>query len=181
MSENPGRTGAHATPAPSPWVIQHLPPARGGDAALDVACGSGRHLLLALERGYAVTGVDRDTVRASQVAVAGHKPFRLVTADLEDGSFWPLPGEKFAAVIVTNYLHRPVLPDVIAAVAPGGLLIYETFAQGNERYGRPSNPAFLLAEGELLRAVEGRLTPVAFEQATLSDPARVVQRICARA
>lgn len=163
--------------APSPWVARYLEPARDGQTALDLASGSGRHARLARSREYTVTAVDRDLSRVADLAACSG--VTLIQADLEDGTPWPLAGQTFSVVIVTNYLHRPLLPAIVAAVAPSGLLIYETFARGNERYGRPSNPAFLLQPGELLAAVAGHLTPVAFEHATLDNPARIVQRIAA--
>jgi SAM-dependent methyltransferase len=101
----------------------------------------------------------------------------VVEADLEDGSPWPLDERRFDAIVVTNYLHRPLLPILVDRLSPGGVLVYETFARGNERYGKPANPAFLLEPGELLRAVAGRLRVIAFEDVALAD--RVVQRIVA--
>ena len=166
--------------APSVWVerFARLIPAAG--TALDLACGGGRHSRLLLGLGYRVAAVDRDL--AGVADLAGTAGFEAVAADLEDGSPWPFAGRRFEAVIVTNYLHRPILPTVVASVAPGGLLIYETFAEGNERYGRPSNPAFLLAPGELLEAVRGRLAVVAYEHGVVDRPKpAVVQRLCAAA
>lgn len=145
---------------------------------LDVACGAGRHSRYFLARGCAVTAVDRDVSRVRDLA--GRPRFELVQANLEDGSPWPFPGRRFDAVIVTNYLHRPLLPLLIASLAAGGVLIYETFAEGNERLGRPRNPAHLLKAGELLEAVRGKLEVVAYEMAEISDPIpAVMQRICA--
>ncbi|MEQ1697428.1 MAG: class I SAM-dependent methyltransferase [Hyphomicrobiaceae bacterium] len=166
---------------PSPWIARFLQPAKSGQTVLDVATGSGRHARLAHALGYAVTAIDRDLSRVA--GLANTPNITLLQSDLEDGSPWPLAGQAFDAVIVTNYLHRPILPAIIAAVAPNGLLLYETFAQGNERYGKPSNPNFLLAPGELLDAVHGHLTPVAYEHVTLSSPpgspTAIVQRIAA--
>lgn len=162
---------------PSPWIARYLVPAQPGQTALDVATGSGRHARLAHALGYAVTAIDRDLSRVADLAAL--PAVTLLQADLEDGSPWPLPGQTFDVVIVTNYLHRPILPAIIAAVAPNGILLYETFAQGNERYGKPSNPNFLLRPRELLDTVNDRLTPVAYEHATLDNPSRVVQRIVA--
>jgi len=154
----------------SPWVSRFAPLVPDGPV-LDVACGGGRHARLFLERGHKVTAMDRDLG-------ATHAPgAELIQADLEDGSPWPLPGRLFAGVVVTNYLWRPLLPRLVEALAPGGVLIYETFAQGNERFGSPRNPDFLLARGELLRVAEG-LCVVAYEDG-IEDEARVVQRICA--
>ena len=139
---------------------------------LDVAAGSGRHSKLFAERGLQVVAVDRETANVPGV--------RFVRADLEDGSPWPLAGERFAAIVVTNYLHRPLFPQLVAALAEGGVLIYETFMAGNERFGRPSNPAFLLEPGELLSAFAS-LTPIGFEQGYVETPKpAMIQRLCAR-
>jgi len=138
---------------------------------LDVAAGSGRHARLFAARGKEVVAVDRD-----EQAIPG---VRFVKADLEDGSPWPFPGRRFGGIVVANYLHRPLLPQLAASLDEGGVLIYETFMLGNESYGRPSNPAFLLQPGELLHAFNS-LTVVAFEQGTVERPKKaVIQRICA--
>ena len=167
--------------SPSPWIVRYLQPARPGATALDVATGSGRHARLAHALGYTVTALDRDLSRVSDLAATPN--ITLLQSYLEDGALWPLNGQYFDVVIATNYLHRPILADIVASVAPNGLLLYETFAAGNERYGKPSNPNFLLRPGELLEAVRGRLTPVAFEHVTLDSssgtPAAIVQRIVA--
>lgn len=129
-------------------------------------------------RGHVVKAVDRDV---GAIAALGAQPgIVAVQADIESGP-WPCGSETFAAVVVTNYLHRPLLPVLVNAVASGGVLIYETFAQGNERFGRPSNPAFLLRPGELLDAVRGRLRVIAYEDVQIDDPKpAMVQRICAQ-
>lgn len=146
---------------------------------LDVACGSGRHTRVLLERGLRVACVDRDTSGVADLA--GRDDVRIVAADLEASGRLRVPGGPYAAVVVTNYLHRPILPELVGAVAPGGLLIYETFAAGNERYGRPRSPAHLLEPGELLDAVRGRLRVLAYEDVTVEAPRRAaIQRICAR-
>ena len=155
----------------SPWVRRFAPLVTPGGAVLDVACGSGRHARLFLERGHPVTAIDRD------IAATDAPGAELIQADLEDGSPWPVEGRSFAAIVVTNYLWRPLLPRIVASLAPGGVLIYETFAQGNERFGSPRNPNFLLARGELLRVAEG-LTVVAYEDG-IENGCRVVQRVCA--
>jgi len=145
---------------------------------LDVACGGGRHLRAALAAGYRVTGVDRNL--AGLADLIGKPGVELIEADLETGAAPPFADRQFDGVIVTNYLWRPILPDIIAAVAPAGLLIYETFALGNERFGRPSNPQFLLKPGELINAVSPFLTTIAFETLALSKPVKkIVQRIAA--
>ena len=159
---------AHASiDSPSAWVARWAPLVTRGPV-LDVASGAGRHAKLFAQRGLEVIAVDRDAQ-----SIAG---VRFVKADLEDGSPWPFAGQRFDAIVVTNYLHRPLLPVIAAALADEGVLIYETFMIGNERFGKPSNPNFLLRPGELLQAF-GALTVVAFEQGT-TDRA-VVQRICA--
>ena len=144
---------------------------------LDVACGGGRHARYLAGLGYRVEAVDRDAQALS--ALAGAAGVNARVADLEDGE-WPYAREHFDAIVVTNYLHRPLFPHLLAAVAPGGVLIYETFAAGNERYGRPSNPDFLLKPGELLQVAHGRLEVVAYEnlEVELPKPA-MIQRICA--
>ena len=139
---------------------------------LDVACGAGRHARHFAERGLEVVAVDREP-RALGGAI------RFVQADLEDGSPWPFAGQRFAAIVVTNYLHRPLLQTLVSSLDEAGVLLYETFMAGNERYGRPSNPAFLLRPGELLEACRG-LAVAAFEQGLVERPKMaVVQRICA--
>jgi SAM-dependent methyltransferase len=147
-----------------------------GAAVLDVAAGGGRHSRFFADRGHKVTVLDRDTS-----PLASHSDVEIVQADLEDGSPWPLPGRTFGAVVVTNYLHRPLFPALLDALAPGGVLLYETFMEGNERFGRPSNPAFLLKDGELLDLARGRLSVTAYEARMISEPKMaMVQRIAAR-
>jgi SAM-dependent methyltransferase len=166
-------SSGHAGLSPSPWVQRwsHLVPP--GASVLDVACGSGRHVHWFAGRGCRVTGVDRDA--------AVLQPLRAVAdvhvADIEAGP-WPVAGQRFDAVIVTNYLWRELLPTIIASVSDGGLLIYETFADGNQTVGKPSNPQFLLRPGELLGAVAG-LRVVAFEDGFATGPDRFIQRIVA--
>jgi len=142
---------------------------------LDVACGAGRHALYFAERGFEVFAVDREDPLLPGA-------IRFVRANLEDGSPWPWPGKRFAAIVVTNYLHRPLLPLLAKSLDEGGVLIYETFMVGNERYGKPSNPHFLLRPGELIEALidaSGALTVVGFEQGVLERTKKaVVQRIC---
>jgi SAM-dependent methyltransferase len=162
---------------PSPWLVRFAPLIERGGEVLDVACGRGRHTRYLLERGHRVVAVDRDLTGVADLR--GRSDVELIEADLEDGRPFPLAGRRFAAVVVTNYLHRPLLPDLVAAVGRGGVLVYETYAQGQERYGRPRNPDFLLRPGELLDAVRGQLTVVAYEDLVDERPARA-QRICAR-
>jgi SAM-dependent methyltransferase len=155
---------------PSAWVVRWSALVERGPV-LDVASGAGRHAMFFAERGFEVIAVDREPQKIQGVEVT--------QADLEDGSPWPLGERRFAAIVVTNYLHRPLLPLLADRLEEGGVLLYETFMVGNERYGRPSNPNFLLRPGELLEAFR-TLTPVAFEQGLVERPGRaVVQRICA--
>ncbi len=159
------------TEAPSDWVVRWAGLIERGPV-LDVASGSGRHARLFAQRGLEVVAVDRE-----QQAFGGKVKF--VKADLEDGSPWPFAGQRFAGVVVANYLHRPLMKVLEESLDEGGVLIYETFMAGNERYGRPSNPDFLLRPGELLEAFAA-LTVAAFEQGTVERPKKaVVQRICA--
>lgn len=171
-------SAAHGRDTASPWVERYLPEAPPGGRLLDVACGGGRHLRLGLERGWLVTGVDRDLAGVGDLD--GQPRAELIRADLEAaGSRWPLCGRRFQAVVVTNYLWRPILPDIVAAVADDGLLIYETFAVGNARFGRPSNPDFLLRPNELIDVARPRLTVLAFAGGERREPPAMVQRIAA--
>lgn len=167
-----GPSQPHDTGQPSDWVRRFAPYVASGEPVLDVAAGNGRHVRLFLERGHPVVAVDR-----APRGMPSHARLEVVTADLEDGSPWPLPGRRFAGIVVTNYLHRPLLPILADSLTPGGILFYETFARGHEHLGKPSNPAFLLEPGELLAAFGARLRVLAYEDLTLSD--RVVQRIAA--
>jgi SAM-dependent methyltransferase len=167
------KDNVHGTEPPSAWVQRwsHLVPA--GGTVLDVACGHGRHLRWFAGRQHPVTGVDRSPEAIAAVAPLGES----VVADIEGGP-WPFAGRTFAGVVVTNYLWRPLLPTLVASVAPGGVLICETFAAGNETVGKPSRPDFLLQPGELLQACAG-LRVVAFEDGFSAAPDRFVQRIAA--
>ena len=169
----------HSPSRPSAWVRRFAPLVPAAGAVLDLAFGGGRHSRLFRAAGHPVTAVD---IAVSGLAdLAGREGLEIVEADLEDGRPFPLAGRSFAGVVVTNYLHRPLLPALVEAVASGGLLIYETFARGNERFGRPSNPDFLLAPGELLDAVRGRLRVLAYEDLLVENPRpAAVQRIAAR-
>lgn len=164
---------------PSDWVVRFAGLVREGGTVLDVAAGAGRHAHWFSARGHRVTAVDRD---AEALARCG--AVETVVADLEahpddPARDWPLAGRSFDAVVVTNYLHRPLFPGLIAALDEGGVLLYETFAAGNAAFGKPSNPAFLLAPGELLDRCHG-LDVVAFEDGLVDWPrAASVQRICA--
>lgn len=172
----------HLDLPPSPWITRFGPLLCTGAArpaprrALDLACGSGRHVRWLVAQGCQVTAVDRDAEALARLEeLGGH--VQRIEADIENGP-WPLAGQAFDVVVVTNYLWRPLLPRIVDAVAPGGLLLYETFAQGNETVGRPSRPDFLLAPGELLR-VCANLRVVAYEDGFLDNPDRFVQRIAA--
>jgi SAM-dependent methyltransferase len=171
-------TRDHRPSAVSPWVRRFAGLIPAGGPVLDLAAGGGRHTRFLLDLGYRVTAVDRDV---SALAELRDRPeATILTVDLEDGGPWPLEGHRFAGVVVTNYLHRPLLPHLVASVAPGGCLIYETFAVGNERFGKPSNPDFLLRPGELLESVRGELIVIAYENLQIAEPKpAVVQRIAA--
>ena len=164
---------AHGDGAPSDWLLRwaHLLPA--GGTVLDLACGRGRHVRWLAGRGFRVTALDRDAEAVAPLRAVAE----VIVADIEGGP-WPLAGRAFDAVLVTNYLWRPLWPAILASVAPGGCLIYETFASGQETVGRPARPDFLLQPGELWRAAEG-LAVVAYECGTLAEPPRFVQRIAA--
>jgi SAM-dependent methyltransferase len=170
-------SAAQAVSAPSPWIARWSHLLQPGSDVLDVACGSGRHLHWFASRGHRVFGVDQDTA-AAQALVPGAQ---LVQADIENGP-WPLATpagpRTFSTLVVTNYLWRPLLPVLLQSLAPGGLLLYETFAVGNETVGRPARPDFLLQPGELLR-VCADLQVVAYENGFSDHPPRFVQRIAA--
>lgn len=162
---------------PSAWVLRFAPLVPSGGRVLDLACGGGRHTGLFLRAGHPVTAVDREPGGLAHMAGTGE--LTVVTADLEAAP-WPFPELRFAAIVVTNYLHRPLLPLLRDAVVPGGVLIYETFAVGNERFGRPRNPDFLLRPGELLALACDGLEAVAYEHGVVDRPRpAVVQRLCA--
>lgn len=163
---------------PSPWVRRFLPLIAPGGTVLDLAAGGGRHVRMLRDAGYQVVAADRD-VAALKAAFSGDSLCQIKEVDLENGGSWRLGG-GYQGVIVTNYLWRPLLPALPAALAPGGLLLYETFMQGNERFGRPSHPDFLLRSGELLAAFLGALAIVAFEQGEVAVPRpAMVQRLAA--
>ncbi len=168
------KLGMSSAPA-SAWVRRFVPLIRRGGRVLDLAAGSGRHTRLLLESGFAVCAVDRDISALLPLAACGCKVREI---DLETADVWPL-GTSYDGIVVTNYLHRPLLPALAQALAAGGVLIYETFALGNERFGRPRKPDFLLRPGELLQAF-AMLTVVAFEQGEVPVPRpAVIQRIAA--
>ncbi|MBB4285792.1 class I SAM-dependent methyltransferase [Roseospira goensis] len=168
-----------ALTVPSPWITRFAALIRPGGHVLDVACGGGRHARWLLDRGFRLTLVDRDVDYVADLADRAE----IVAADLEDGTPWPFAGRTFDAVVVTNYLFRPLWPALTEAVAAGGVLLYETFMIGNERFARPRNPDHLLRPGELLDAVAGRLQVVAFAQGITPTPSGrgqgVTQSLCA--
>lgn len=182
MSSTPDSPAAqptsHATTGtPSAWVLRFAALIAPGARVLDYACGGGRHARWLAARGAHVVAVDRDAAAVDGLrGVDGVAPRRL---DLEAGD-WALAGERFDAVVVTHYLHRPRLAELFELVRPGGVLIYETFMLGNERFGKPSNPEFLLHPGELLARLPAGWSAVAFEQGEVSSPRpAVIQRLCA--
>ena len=174
MAEHPpGPAGAHLDPIASPWVRRWSHLIAPGSNVLDVACGHGRHVHWFVQRGCRVTGIDRDAAALEPLRSSAE----IIVADIE-GAAWPLAGQSFDGVVVTNYLWRARLPDILVSLAPRGVLIYETFARGQHSVGKPSNPAFLLEPGELL-AVAAPLRIVAYEDGFLDAPDRFVQRIAA--
>ena len=167
----------HQLQTPSAWLCRFARLIPAGGSVLDLACGEGRHAHYLAAIGNRVEAVDRDS--AALALLDGVAGIHTLCADLE-GAPWPYGGAQFDAIVVVNYLHRPLFAALLEALRPGGVLIYETFALGNERFGRPSNPEFLLKPGELLDRVGGRLNVIAFEQGRLQRPKpAVVQRICA--
>lgn len=161
---------------PSLWVERFAPLIPPGGRVLDLACGRGRHARFLAARGHAVEAVDRNA--GALAALADTAGVSTREADLEGGP-WPYFGHAFDGIVVTRYLHRPLLPNLLAALGEGGILIYETFMVGHERFGKPENPAFLLRAGELLELVRRRFTVIAFEQGEVNEPhPAVVQRIC---
>lgn len=162
----------------SPWVARFAALIPAGGDVLDLACGGGRHSRFLAARGYRVEAVDRDVSALDDLA--GNAAVKVRAADLESG-MWPYAGRCFAGIVVTNYLFRPRWPQLLAALDSPGVLLYETFMIGNERYGRPSNPDFLLQSRELLLLAEsGGLQVVAFEEGLVDLPRPAwVQRLCA--
>lgn len=166
------------TDKPSHWVQRFAPLVPAGEV-LDLACGSGRHARLFAQLGHPVLAVDRDPQALAATAGPG---ITTLEVDLEvEGAPWPFAAGRFAGIVVTNYLHRPLMASLAASLAPGGVLIYETFALGNEAFGKPSNPAFLLRPGELLEvAAGGGLRVLAYEDGVVQEPKPArLQRLCA--
>lgn len=181
MNDSPGDEDSapkRGAVTPSAWVHRFLSGVKAGGDVLDVASGAGRHLRLALELGYRVTGIDKDV---SQLAdIAERRDVSLIEADLETGGPFPLKQMRYDGVVVTNYLWRGILGDIVGCVADDGVLIYETFAHGQQRHGKPKNPDFLLTNNELLEAVLPRLVVVSYEHGLRqTDNPRVLQRVAA--
>ena len=164
----------HGLSRPSDWVTRWAGSCPRPGRALDLACGGGRHLRWLAGQGWQATGVDRDREALSLLAGLAE----LIEADLEDGP-WPLAGRQFDLIVVTNYLWRPLWAPLLASLAPGGLLVYETFSAGHESVGRPSRADFLLQPGELLTVAQD-LRVRGYEDGCLADPPRFVQRIAAQ-
>ena len=179
QSKNSSQAGPHRGPSePSAWVRRFARYVPAGGPVLDLACGAGRHVRLFLERGHPVAAVDVDLSGIADMI--GRPGLETLEVDLEDGRPFPLAGRRFAGVVVTNYLYRPLFPALVAALAPGGALIYETFAKGNEGFGRPRRPEHLMNPGELLEAVRGQLRVRAYEDLIVKAPRpAAIQRICA--
>ncbi len=162
----------------SPWVLRWACLVPVGGRVLDVACGAGRNTRLFLGLGHPVLALDRDLSGIDDLGP--HPGLEALAVDLEDGQADPFGGRRFDGVVITNYLHRPLLGSLVRAVADGGVLVYETFARGQERFGRPTNPAFLLRPGELLEASRGALRVVAYEDLVVAEPRpAAIQRIVA--
>lgn len=168
----------HAAQTPSPWIVRCAPLIPAGGAVLDLACGAGRHARWLAAQGYRVEAVDRDAEALANLAGVPNVTTRC--ADLENGP-WPYYAHVFDAIVVSRFLWRPLFPQIFNCLAVGGVLIYETFMEGQQRYGKPENPAHLLRPGELLDLVGKRFTVVAFEQGEIAgEKPQVLQRICVR-
>ena len=165
--------------APSLWVQRFSPLIPKGGTVLDLACGGGRHIRYLLNMGYKVVALDRDVTHVADLA---DKPeIEVIEADLENGGAWPVEGRTFDAVIIVNYLYRPLFQRLFEAVGENGLFIYETFARGNEKITRPRNPDHLLCSGELLEMIHRRLQVIAYEHGLIEagPTTGIMQRICA--
>ena len=169
----------HRSRVPSPWITRHAGLIAAGAHVLDLACGGGRHTRYLRGRGLKVTAIDIDT--SGLADLAGDPLVEIVETDLEQPGTAPLAERRFDAVVVTDYLFRPLLAPLVDCLEPGGVFLYETFARGNERFGHPRNPDFLLRRGELLALADSRLTVIAYEHRAIPPPApKIVQRLCAR-
>lgn len=172
-------TSRQASDQPSAWVRRFAPLVPAGEV-LDLACGYGRHARYFAAAGHSVLAVDRDNAALASITEDG---VSTLQANLENGTPWPFEANRFSGIVVTNYLHRPLFPHIFDSLAPDGVLIVETFAHGNAQFGKPSNPDFLLAPGELLEIARisalCAMHVVAFEDGYLELPKpAMVQRIC---
>lgn len=163
---------------PSPWVTQFMNRIPKDGEILDVACGSGRNTRFFLDHGHPVVAVDRNLERLGELH--NHPKVTAIEVDLEGDQPWPFQESRFAGIVVTNYLYRPLFPRFIESLDDNGILIYETFAKGNERFGHPKNPDYLLEDGELLQRLAGNLYVVSYEQLERGEPnPAILQRIAA--
>jgi SAM-dependent methyltransferase len=170
-------TELHTLSEPADWVRRFLHLIPAGGTVLDLAAGRGRHARLLLDAGLGVIAADRDADRLANLP--GHERLQVIEADFETED-WPFAAGLFAGIVVVNYLHRPLFGHLTDALQDGGVLIYQTFAEGNEAYGRPKNPDFLLKPGELLASFAPALSVVAYEHGIIHRPGpAVVQRLCA--
>ncbi len=171
-----GPHGPHGPQAPSPWILQWADDVPAGAPVLDLACGGGRHGRYFLAHGHPVTFLDRDVSALADLSAGDGTAAEILEADLETGCPFPLRERRFGAVVVVNYLWRPIMGDIARAVAPGGLLLYETFMAGNEAFGRPRNPDHLLQPGELRETFAGSLEILAFEEGRIDKPAPAMKQ-----
>jgi len=172
---------ARDLPPPSPWVMRFSRLFRENTRILDLACGGGRHAIRLAARGYQIVAADRNTAPLYEnLSDAVPRNLEIREVDLETSTGWTFGDEKFGGIIITNYLHRPIMADIADALTDEGVLIYETFAAGNEKFGKPSNPDFLLRPGELWDCFSDRLSVIAYEDGIVTDPRPArIQRICA--
>ena len=176
-------SGHHDLSAPSDWIVRFAPLIKPQAKILDIATGSGRHALWLADQGYQITAIDRDLSGLKAYLDADQQRttnIELIEADLETDTVWPLGKRQFDAIIITNYLHRPLFPAIRNVMTSSGVLLYETFALGNEAYGRPSNPDFLLKPGELIKTVRANFDILGFEHGLRRIPSpAIIQRVAA--